>query len=115
MITLHKLITVAPFSEEMKRDLLRQEESLSPTKKVALEELCWALISQWYHNEIQARSEITALDMAKGESPMEKDDLSRIPEELLIELSKKLEAASSEEEIKELREKLAGINDHSTN
>ena len=67
MITITQLINIAPFPEETKKELLSKSDTLSDSKKVELEELCWALISQWYKNELRARQEIATLEMAKGD------------------------------------------------
>ena|SRR3989337_2169514 len=114
MMTLQKLITLAPFSTEMRKELLEKSEQFSDDKKFELEELCWGLISQWYHNEVASRSERAILEAATSEledtQQGSSKDISKIPDEVFAELIAKFDAASSEEEIEELREKLATIN-----
>lgn len=109
MITLKKLITVAPFSEEVKTELLSKVDTLSDAKKFELTDMCWMLISQWYHNEIRARYEIATLEMAEGKKTYTKEELAKIPDQLFDELMNKLKEAATAEEIEEVRGKIATI------
>ncbi len=109
MITLQKLILVAPFSEEVKTELLSQVDTFTDAKKFELIDMCWVLISQWYQNEIRARYEIAMREMAEGKKSYTKEELAKIPDQLFDALVNKLQAASTVEDIQEVREKLADI------
>jgi hypothetical protein len=109
MITLQQLINVAPFPDETKKELLESVDTFSDSKKVELEELCWAFISQWYHNELRARQEIATLEMAKGEKTYTSEDFAKMGDDLFLEVFKKFEAEESEEDLEKVREKLASL------
>lgn len=110
MITLQQLINLAPFPDETRHELLQSADTLADSKKIELEELCWALISQWYHNELRSRQEIATLEMAKGEKSYSKEDFSRMGDDLFQEVVRKLEVESSQEDLENVREKLASLN-----
>jgi len=116
MITLRQLITVAPFPEETRQELLSHEDALTSDKKVEVEELCWALISQWYQNELRAKQELATLEMAQGTKQYTVEDFKRMGDEVFIDLVQKLDVQSSEEDLAEAREKLGALlNEHQNN
>lgn len=110
MITIQQLINVAPFPEETKKELLDSVDTLSDSKKVEIEEACWMLISQWYHNELRARQEIATLQMANGEKTFSKEDFAKMGDDLFTEVLKKLEIEEDEEDLENVRKKLANLN-----
>lgn len=113
MITLQQLITITPFSEETRKELLEKSEQFSDEKRFELEELCWKLLSQWYNNEVASRSERAILEAAKNEveeTQGTSPSIAQIPDEVFSELTAKLDIVSKEEDIQHVREKLATIN-----
>lgn len=106
MISIQQLISVAPFSEEMKQELLTAVPALSDGKKFELEEMCWALISQWYQNELHARQEIAVLEMAEGKKTYPEDYFEKLPDEIFAEFVKKLSIEETKENLESVREKL---------
>lgn len=111
MITLHNLITVAPFSEDVRTELLEKEDSLSDGKKIDLINLCWDMIASWYEEEIRHRYEMALLEMAEGTKQYTQEDLDKISDDVFSELTRKLQASETAEDIKEVREKLEGVKD----
>ncbi len=109
MITLTQLINVAPFPEPTKQELLKASETFSDTKKFELEEMCWALISQWYQNELISRQEVAALEMANGGTKLTIEEFAKISEDLLFEVVTKLEVESSEKNLEDVRERLKEV------
>jgi hypothetical protein len=109
MISIQQLINVAPFPEETKQELLTAVPTMADAKKFELEELCWALTSQWYQNEIQIRSESMIMEMAKGEKEYTKEEISAVPQQLFSELVKKLATEETKEDLEKVREKLAQV------
>lgn len=113
MITLQQLLTIAPFSEETRKELLEKSEHFSDAKEFEAEELCWGLISQWYHDEVDSRTKIAIQENAKQavEQPENQQfaEIEKIPDKVFSELTAKLADASSTEEMQEVREKLAEI------
>jgi len=109
MITLQKLISVAPFPEETKAELLSHVDRLEKERKLELEELCWSLISQWYQNELRGKQELATLEMAQGKKQYTKEDFKKMEEELFTDLVTKLDTQSSEEDLAEAREKLGAL------
>jgi hypothetical protein len=109
MVSLHQLISVAPFPPDTKNELFSQEETLSSDKKLELEELCWTLISQLYLNELRSKQELAVLEMAKGEKQYTKEDFKKMGDELFADLMKKLEVHGNEEDLAQAREKLGEL------
>lgn len=109
MISLHQLISVAPFPQDTKNKLFSQEETLSADKKMELAELCWVLISQSYQNELRSKQELAVLDMAKGGKEYTKEDFKKMGTELFMGLVQKLDIQSSEEDLASAREKLGDL------
>ena len=110
MITITQLINIAPFPEETKKELLSKSDTLSDSKKVELEELCWALISQWYKNELRARQEIATLEMAKGDKQYSEDEFAKMGDVLFKELLNKMSVEATDEDLEKVREKLSTLN-----
>lgn len=107
MITLKQLITNTPFTQEVKQQALQQADSLSPDQKMALEKLCWDTISQEYNNKINLIKEKAMTMSALGEKPFSEEEVKQQEEALFLELASKLESAQSEEELEEVRKRLA--------
>jgi hypothetical protein len=110
MITLQQLINVAPFPDETKKELLEASDTLSDSKKFELQGICWALISQWYENELRSRQEIATLEMAKGGTVLSSEDFTKISDDLYQEVVSKLVIEENEEDLEEVRQKLARLN-----
>ncbi len=110
MITLQQLINVAPFPEETRKELHEGSENFSDSKKIELEKLCWAFISQWYQNELRAKQETATLEMAKGEKVYTSEDFAKMEKDLFQEIINKFKAVGSNEDLEEVRTKLATLN-----
>lgn len=108
MIDLKQLITVAPFPQDVKTELLQKAGSLSYEKKFELEEMCWSFISTDYQNKLQYEMQKAVISQATGQ-PAETPDLAKIEEKLLAELTQKLTNAATTEQIGEVREKLKEV------
>lgn len=113
MITIHNLITLAPFEEDVKTELLEKADTFDDGKKLELINMCWGLISQWYENEIQNRYNQALLEMAEGKKEYTKEDLAKISQDVFTELTNKLQGAVTEENLEEVREKLEVITETS--
>lgn len=106
MITAKQLIQVAPFSDDVKKELLEKADSFSPDKKFEVMESCWALISADYQNKLRFQMQKASLEMAKGEKTYSKEDFRKMEDDLFLELVNRLNAAGSQEQIEEIRKQL---------
>lgn len=106
MITTKQLIQIAPFPEDVKRELLEKADTFSPDKKFELEETCWALISTDYQNRLRLKMQQAALEMAKGEKTYSKEDFKKMEDNLFLELTNKFKAQTNQEEIENIRKNL---------
>lgn len=107
MITLEQLIIVAPFSDEMRKELLEKLDSLSESKRFELMDLCWETINLDYQNKLNYAMQKATLEMAHGQKNYSKEDFQKMENDLFDELIKKLESAGSKVAIEEVREKLS--------
>jgi hypothetical protein len=109
MIGLEDLIYMAPYPPDTRQKLLSALDSLSPRKKSELEDLSWMTIAQWYNNEVRSRQEIMTLEMAHGRAHYSREDMQRVPDEVLSELAGKVPGATDKDELVTiLQEKLSG-------
>lgn len=106
MITTKQLIQLAPFPEDVKKQLLEKADTFSPDKKFEVEEACWALISTDYQNRLRFKMQQATLEMAKGEKTYSQEDFKKMEDDLFLELTNKLNAQASQEEIESLRKQL---------
>lgn len=115
MIDLKQLIQIAPFPEDSKKELMEKMESLSEDKKMELMETCWMLISTEYQGKLQHEIQKATLEMAQGDKNYTKDDLHKIEENLFLELTNRLQAVDSQEQIEKIRSKLSSASINSPN
>lgn len=106
MVTIKQLIQVAPFPEDIKRELLEKADAFSPDKKFELEETCWTLISTDYQNKLRLKMQQATLEMAKGEKTYSQEDFKKMEDDLFLELTNKLNAQATQEEIESVRKQL---------
>ena len=113
MIALQSLITLAPFEEEIKNELLAKVDTFDDGKKLELINMCWGLISQWYHNEIQHRYNLALLEIAEGKKEYTQEEMEKIPDVVFTEFTHKLQEVeqevATEEDLEEVREKLEDV------
>lgn len=109
MIAIQNLITLAPFSQEVKTELLKKVDSFSDDKKRQLIDMSWDLISQWYHDEVRHRYNEALLEMAEGKKTHTKEYLEKIPDHVFTEFTTKLEGLETIEDITEIRKKLTNL------
>ena len=109
MINVKQLIQVAPFSQDIKKELLEKADSFSADRKFELEETCWALISADYQNRLRFQMQQAALEMAKGEKTYSKEDFKKMEDDLFLELLNKLNAAGNEEQISKIKQQLQSV------
>ncbi len=106
MITTKQLIQIAPFPEDVKKQLLEKADTFSPDKKFEVEQTCWALISADYQNRLRFQMQKATLEMAKGEKTYNKEDFGKMENDLFLELTNKLNTAGSQEQIEEIKKQL---------
>lgn len=106
MITTKQLIQIAPFPEDVKRELLEKADTFSPDKKFEVEETCWALISAYYQNRLSFKMQQATLEMAKGEKTYSKEEFRKMEDDLFLELTNKLNTQVTQEEIESVRKQL---------
>ena len=106
MVNAKQLIQVAPFSEDLKRQLLEKADSFSQDKKFEVEQTCWALISAEYQNRLRFQMQKATLEMAKGEKTYSKEDFRKMEDDLFLELVNRLTTAGNQEQIEEIRKQL---------
>lgn len=109
MIDLQQLITVAPLPQDVKNQALAQMDSLSTEQKTAFEHLCWQAITQEYENKIALLRQKALLGGADGKTPLSPIEIKAEEDKLFMELVQKLNAAGTEEELQEVREKLEQV------
>ena len=106
MITAKQLIQVAPFPEDVKKQLLDKTDSFSKEKQFEVMETCWALISADYQNRLRSELEKATLEMAKGEKTYSKEDFKKMEDDLFLELTSRLDASGNQEQIDEIKKQL---------
>lgn len=106
MITTKQLIQLAPFPEDVKKELLENADAFSADKKFEVEETCWKLISADYQNKLRLKMHQAALEMAKGEKSYAKEDFKKMEDDLFSELASKLTTQTTQEEIENIRKQL---------
>ncbi len=106
MITTKQLIQLAPFPEDVKKELLEKADTFSTDKRFETEETCWALISADYQNKLRFEMQKRALEMAKGEKTYSKEDFKKMEDDLFLDLANKLNAQATQEEIENIRKEL---------
>lgn len=106
MIATKQLIQLAPFPENVKKELLEKANAFSADKKFEVEETCWGLISADYQNKLRLKMHQAALEMAKGEKSYSKEDFKKMEDDLFLELANKLTTQTTQEEIENIRKQL---------
>ena len=106
MITAKQLIQVAPFPEDVKKQLIDKADSFSKEKQFEVMETCWALISADYQNKLRFQMQKATLEMAKGEKTYSQEDFSKMEDDLFLELTNRLDVSGNQEQIDEIKKQL---------
>lgn len=114
MITVQSLITLAPFEEDIKTELLAKADTFDEGKKLELINMCWGLISQWYQSEIKHRHNLVLLEIAEGKKEYSEEELTKISKDVFSDLMGKLQETATEEDLEEVRDKLEDITEKVT-
>ncbi len=109
MIPLKTLITLAPFSPEMKEKLIGDIDTFPEMKKMELVNMCWTFIIQECDMKVQFAREDAMAKMALGEGKSTPEDFQKIEDDMYDELAKKVQAAGEEGSLEEVRDKLTEI------
>jgi len=109
MVTVSKLIQIAPFPEDVKKELLTAVPSFPPEKEFEVAETCWALISMDYQNKLQFQKQKLILDAAKEKKVPDAAALKKLEDDLLSELTASIREVSTDEELTEIRTKLSQV------
>jgi hypothetical protein len=106
MIDLTQLIKIAPFSDEIKKQLLERVSTIEDDEKFKLVQGCWGLIAESYRQKIDFEMQRVALQAVKDNKPLDKKVFLEIEEKYFKELVNKLGGVETQEEINEVRERL---------
>ena len=107
MITLKQLLPIAPLGEDVRQQALQQLDALSPEQVQSLEMLCWDAICQEYNSKIGLIREKAMTESALGTKPFSVEEVKQQEEALFIELAGRLDSSATEEELEEVRLRLA--------
>ncbi len=105
-VSLKTLITVAPFDNETRSQLLAKLDSLNDDQKFRLSSACWTSLSQQFQARYKARVAQELLDIREGKKQFSKEEMQQIEQNLYQEFAKLLSSAETEEGIEEVRQEL---------
>lgn len=106
MIDLKNLITIAPFPEDVKTQVISSMDTLSEEAKIELENLAWSALSEQLRDRIALETQTAFMEVAQGIKKPEDVDPDKIEENLFNELVSKMDGLDTEEQIEEVRGKL---------
>lgn len=106
MINLKTIIKASPITEDTKKELLENTDSLSVDRKFELEEILWEAISNEYQNKLRYQMENAAMEEIEGKRHYSKEDFTKMEMDLFNELTIKLETLGSEEKLSEVRKQI---------
>lgn len=105
-IALTTLVKIAPFDEQVKKELLSKIDSFTSDQKLELSDLAWKYLSNLYQAKLAVMVENARLDEAEGKKYYTPNDFTEMEAKLLFEFAQKLDATKSGENLQEVREKL---------
>lgn len=105
-INFRKLIQVAPFDRETKKEILAKEKDLTRAQKYEITALAWRLLTKDYKNKLAERVDLALLEMAQAKKDYTQSDFAEMQAELYMDFAKKLEVSENAEGIQEVREEL---------
>lgn len=106
MINLEQLITIAPFPDDTRQELVEKLPTISEDQKYELTQLAWSLISQEYQTKLQFQMQNAMTEMVEGKKTYTQADFRQMEKDAFNELVKKLDAAEDKEKIDEVRQQL---------
>lgn len=109
MISLQSLITLAPFSEEMKQKLLKELPTLSEGKQFELTRLCWSTIIQKADLQIQQDREQMLLEVGLKKREYSEEEMQKIEENVYSALAQKIQEVSDKSSLEDVKDKLEEI------
>jgi hypothetical protein len=105
MITFSKLIRIAPFDEETRKDILSRESTLSEDQKREITDQAWDLITAEYqvNQDTKLDDEIEKLGADK---PFSEEIVKSVQSQMDMDFKKKLEGADTNEQIELVQDEL---------
>lgn len=104
MLTIKQLISVSPFPDDVKQELLLSVETFSPEKLHETEEACWELISRDYQSRFEHQEQLARIDLTEGKPALSTE---QIEEKLMNELWAKFGESERLEALEKVRQMLA--------
>lgn len=105
-ITPKVLISVAPFSDEKKKQLLEKFDTFTQDQKDRLTHASWTGIAMLYHIRLKYEFDKLRLAIAEGKKPFNQNDFEEIEAGLIHDLAQRLQSAESQEQIEDVRKQL---------
>lgn len=103
-IQFEKLITVAPFSENVRKDIL--SKTLTDDQKYKLTELAWQMIALSFQAKLKYQTDLISLEITQGKRKYNKNDFVEAQVALYHELADKFEVVEKEQGISQIKEEL---------
>jgi hypothetical protein len=109
MITLTQLLTVAPFSDNDRAQLMATLPSLSEERQQELSNICWDLILKQYQANYAFTLQQQAIKAATTQDSTAIQPAQEVEDELVLDLQKKFAAAGSNVVLQEVRQQLGSL------
>ena len=106
MIKFSAVINLAPFPEEMKKDLIAKEDQMNEDQKFRLVEGAWEAITMIYETKIRKTLDDMMQEMAQGKKTYEPNDFQEAKTKIMYEFAQKLDAVKTEADLVEVKNRL---------
>lgn len=105
-MTLQQLINISFLEEQVKNEVISKMPSLTDDQKMALEELCWKNLIDWFSIKYEAEKEKMMLQMAQGDAEYKPEDFEAAKDKLLTELLVKISEVKTNDELAAVKQQL---------
>jgi len=106
MITFSKLIRIAPFDEETRKDILSRETSMTEDEEREITDQAWNLISAQYQVDMDDKLDEALTTMKSSDKPFVEEAKKSAQLQMDMEFKKKLEGADTNAQIEQVQEEL---------
>lgn len=106
MITLNQLITVAPFSDDVRQQLLASIPTLTEERQQELAGICWDAILKLYQANYDFTLQEDSLKAATTQDASQMRSGQEVEDALVLDLQKKFTEVGAQVELHEIRHEL---------
>lgn len=106
MITFSKLVRLAPFDEETRKEILAKEATMSEDQKREITELAWDMVTAEYQANADAQIDLEFEKLREENKPFSEEVNTAVHLQMDMDFDKKLEAADTSEQIEKVQEEL---------